>query len=282
LDAARAQFDLNDLQAARATVQAALSADPSWREAQQLLVTIDARDGQVDRAFERAKGLLTDPSPVSLALLKGDLQAMAGKTAEAIGSYESAQRLQPSAPVAVRLYQLRRQIGESSPERSLTQWLERTPGDLEVRRMLALYYEAAGQGERAIGEYERLAGAGDVVALNNLAWALHSKGDPRALDLARKAHESAPKHPEIADTYGWILVRMGKVSEGLAVLQSALVNAPNNPDILYHVAAAYRQSGDADRAAQLVKQALEPKRDFVSRAEAEQLARELADRKGAR
>jgi Tfp pilus assembly protein PilF len=274
-------LDLNDRTKARQAVESALAANPKWRDAQQLMITVDARDGKVDRAFERAKELNPSASPAALAALRGDLHGMAKQYEEAAAAYEDAQRLQPTGQTAVKLYQARRVAGARNPERSLVQWLERSPQDVSTRKALAIHYESSGQPERALAEYERLmsANAVDPAILNNLAWALHQKGDPRALDMAKKAYEGAPQYPEIADTYGWILVRMDRVPEGLTVLQSALANAPTNPDILYHAAVAYHKSGDPNRAMKLVDDALKGGRAFASRAEAEQLARDLAGKK---
>jgi putative PEP-CTERM system TPR-repeat lipoprotein len=281
LDAARAYLDLNDTTKARQSAEAALAANAKWRDAQQLMITIDARDGKVDRAFERAKELNRNASPAALASLRGDLHAIAKQYEEAAAAYENAHRLQPTAQTAVKLFQARRAGGVRDPERSLVQWLERSPQDVTVRKALAIHYESSGQSDRALAEYERLMGtnAVDPAILNNLAWALHQKGDPRALELARRAYEGAPQYPEIADTYGWILVRMDRVPEGLTVLQSALANAPTNPDILYHAAVAYHKSGDPNRAMKLVNDALKTGREFGSKAEAQQLARELSGKK---
>lgn len=280
LDAARVYLDLNEVTKARQSVEAALATNAKWRDAQQLMITVDARDGKVERAFDRAKELNPSASPAVLATLRGDLYAMAKQFEAAAESYENAQRLQPAAQTAVKLYQARRAGGVRDPERSLVQWLERAPQDVTVRKTLAIHYESSGQSERALAEYERLLGANavDPAILNNMAWALHQKGDPRALELARRAYEGAPQYPEIADTYGWILVRMDRVTEGLTVLQSALANAPTNPDILYHAAVAYHKSGDPNRAMKLVNDALNAGREFASRAEAQQLARELAEK----
>jgi putative PEP-CTERM system TPR-repeat lipoprotein len=281
LAAAKLHLELNDMARAREAVNSALHVAPDWRQAEELLVTIDARDGQVDRAFDRAKRLIKgDPSPATLAILKGDLHMMAREYIPAEEAYASADRQQPSSQSALKLFHARRIAGVSSPERSLTQWLARTPTDTNARRTLALHYESQGDSARAIAQYEHLVASDelDPIALNNLAWALHLQGDARSSELARKAYEAAPQHPEIADTYGWILVRMGKVSEGLPVLQSAVDNAPTNPDILYHAAAAHRASGNSQEAVTLVNEALKSKRDFASRADALQLSRELSER----
>jgi Flp pilus assembly protein TadD len=130
-----------------------------------------------------------------------------------------------------------------------------------------------GRSDEAIAEYEKLAEQKPPhpAILNNLAWLLHEKGDARALDLAQQAHLAAPKVPEIADTYGWILVQRNQAAEGLSVLQAAMSGAPGNPDIQYHVAAAYAQAGQQKKAAELLREALKSGKQFRSREAAESL-----------
>ncbi len=272
---ARVYLGLGDLKNAGDWARKAANGT-SQREAEQMLVAIDAREGNVDRAFDRARKLAGDTSPGTLAAVKGDLLMLAGRKNEGIASYESAQRQQPSAQVALKLYSARREANIPEPERVLREWLQRSPTDIDVHRVLVAYYEQTGNRERAIAEYERFAASGavDPVSLNNLAWTLHERGDARAITVARRAYEAAPEYPEIADTYGWILVRTDKVADGLNVLKEALINAPDNPDIQYHLAYAYAKSGEKAQAAELLRKALVSE-SFMSRADAEKLLQSL-------
>jgi Tfp pilus assembly protein PilF len=190
-----------------------------------------------------------------------------------IASYEEAQRKRPTSATALKLFDARRTANVAPIEVSLTQWLERSPGDAEIRQLLASFYESTGRSDAAIAHYERLATQNppDPAVLNNLAWLLHEKGDARALEMAQQAHVAAPKVPEIADTYGWILVERNQAAQGLEVLQTALAAAPGNPDIQYHVAAAYAKSGQPEKAAELLRESLRSGKPFRSRAAAESL-----------
>lgn len=277
LDAARLHLDLDQRGQARELIEAALLKRPDWREAQGILVTIDAKDGQVARAISRAGALASSASPAATRVLEGDLYALAGQSQAAIEAYEEAQRQQPSAPLAIKIFTARSLAGAVPVERSLTQWLERFPADAEVRRVLAAHYESSGQGAQAVSQYERLLAADriDPAMLNNLAWSLHENGDPRALELARRAHAAAPHIAEIGDTYGWILVQMDKVAEGLGVLEKALAGAPANPDIQYHAAVAYAKSGQTARATQLLRQSLKSDQKFAARDAAERLLQSM-------
>ena len=80
----------------------------------------------------------------------------------------------------------------------------------------------------------------------------------------------------VVDTYGWILTEEGKVAAGLEALSKAVKRAPDNPDIRYHHAAALARSGEGGRAMGLLANLMKSNPDFSSRAEAEQLRRELA------
>jgi cellulose synthase operon protein C len=272
LNAARVQLDLNRPDQARKLIEGTLERNPKYREASQLLIQIDARTGQVDKALARVRATAADAPPGVLSEMEGDVYAWAGKSSQAIASYDDAQRKRPSSAVALKLFEMRR-AGKVAPvEVSLTQWLQRSPGDVEVRQLLAGYYEASGRSDEAIAEYERLARQKpDPGVLNNLAWLLHEKGEARALDLAQQANAAAPGVPEIADTYGWILVQRNQVAQGLAVLQTALAAAPGNPDIQYHVAVAYAKSGQQQKAAELLRESLKSGKAFRSRTAAESL-----------
>jgi putative PEP-CTERM system TPR-repeat lipoprotein len=278
LASAQLHAELGQLKEARNVLENALRSRPDWREANQLLVTYEARGGQVERALERAKKLAKDASPVELHVLEGDLYAMAGDRNRAIAAYQVAQKLQPNGALALKIFNVKRAVDPVGAASELQRWLERAPADATVRGVLATHYEAMGERDRAIKEYDQLLAARRIspVMLNNLAWALHEKGDGRALELAKRAYDAAPHSPEIADTYGWILVQMDKAAAGLDVLERALASAPGNPEIQYHAAVAYAKSGNNARAIELLKQALQSSEASPWRASAEQLLRSIS------
>jgi Tfp pilus assembly protein PilF len=210
---------------------------------------------------------------------EGDVYVMGKRYADAITAYEDAQHIQATATRAVKLFKVRNVATAPTPERSLLAWLQRSPEDSQVRALLAGYYQSVGRAGEATAEYERMLAAGriDPLSLNNLAWMLQQRGDARAITVARRAFEGAQHVPEVVDTYGWILVQTGKVADGTAVLERALAGAPDNADIQYHVAVAYAKSGQATRAAALLRQTLQDHQTFASREDAEQLVRTLPE-----
>jgi tetratricopeptide (TPR) repeat protein len=86
--------------------------------------------------------------------------------------------------------------------------------------------------------------------LNNLAWGLAQKEDPdleRALQLAEAAQRMSP-NPEICDTVGTILAKLGRPREALTQLEKALRALPPRADIHRTLGDLYEQLGDADLA----------------------------------
>jgi Flp pilus assembly protein TadD len=100
-------------------------------------------------------------------------------------------------------------------------------------------------------------------------------GDPRALQTARSAHELAGTVPNVQDTYGWLLVRAGRLSEALPLLQAAAAGLPDSPEVRYHLAAALAQAGQKDEARVLLTDTLLDPQPFDERAEAERLLASL-------
>jgi len=55
---------------------------------------------------------------------------------------------------------------------------------------------------------------------------------------------------------GWILVRGGKVDEGIKYLQQAYDSAKENPEIKYHLGAAMLKAGKEGEGRRLVEEAI--------------------------
>jgi tetratricopeptide (TPR) repeat protein len=87
--------------------------------------------------------------------------------------------------------------------------------------------------------------------LNNLAWVLASETPPqleRALTMADAAAKSWPNHPEIRETRGVILARLGRWQDALVDLEMALTAFPDRPAIHRELATVYEHLGDRDLA----------------------------------
>ena len=241
-------------------------------------IDLDLQEGKVEaalasaREFARARG-----ADISADEAEGDVLLAAKRFDDAGAAYTKAHRTKPSGSLAIKLFKANRAAGSPHPEEGLIKWVVANPSDLAARQFLAGYYQASAQPKLALAEYEQMLRQrpDDPAVLNNLAWLVQESDQKRARKLAQHAYELAPGRPEIADTYGWILVQMGEVKQALSVLESALKSAPGNGDIQYHVAMARAQNGDRASATAMMKQLLASDTAFASRPQAEQFLKNL-------
>ena len=162
------------------------------------------------------------------------------------------------------------------PEAGLANWLKDHPQDPMVRVALAEHYQRAGNRAKAIVEYEAAAGVWQGAAvLNNLAWLYQEAGDPRALEVARRAHQMAPENHDIADTYGWILLNSGNIAGSLPILEGAARAEPASAEIQYHYAAALAKNGQKEAATTVLRKLIEQNESFPSRSAAQALLESL-------
>ena len=99
--------------------------------------------------------------------------------------------------------------------------------------------------------------------------------DPRALETAKRAYDLDPNKPEVADTYGWIMLQNGKVQEGLSALQQAYVAYPTQSEIGFHVAVALSQADRKDESIKLLRRLLRESPGFPQAQDARALLEKL-------
>jgi predicted Zn-dependent protease len=279
LNLGRAQLALEQVPAARESLERALTLRKNWLPAEGVLTFLELQHGQPDAARARVEALVrVRPNDPGVRVLEAEVFAAQRNFMQAERSLDAAAKLAPSANLAVKSYQLRTAGNLANPTEPLTKWLEKNPNDLPVRGILAEAHARSGAGNRAAAEQYELIIARDprdVVSLNNLAWIYFEAGDKRATDLARRAYALAPAAPAVADTLGWILVQDGKVEEGLKLLAEVANRAPADGDMQYHYAAALAKSGATADAEARLRKLVSGNEKFPSRADAEKLLESL-------
>ena len=278
LNLGRAQLALEQVDAARDSLQRALSLRKDWLPAAGVLAFIDMQQGHSDAALTRIEELKrARPDEAGPWVLESEIRAAQRQFVEAEQAIAEAAKRAPSAALAVKAYQLRVLGERANPTEPLEQWVAKNPEDLAARTTLAEAQARIGAKQRAAQQYEQIIARRprDVVALNNLAWLYFELKDKRATDFARRAHALAPNAAPVADTLGWVLVNTGQVEEGLAILEKVAAQAAGNGDMQYHYAAALAKAGRQADAQARLRALLDGTPRFASRAEAELLLASL-------
>jgi putative PEP-CTERM system TPR-repeat lipoprotein len=236
------------------------------------------RTGKLDEAMKIATGLQqTQPESPAGFSLQGDVLMASREPRKAVSAYTVALKKAPVSATVLKLYAARTRAGDSDAAATLTSWLDEHPQDAAVRLAYASTLHQGGKRTQAVAEYERVLKTqpGSVLALNNLAWLYFEDGDSRAIDLAERAYKRAPDRAEIIDTYGWLLIKSGRVEQGLGLLEKAAKRSPENGDIRYHLAAGLAQAGEKTRAKRELTALLDSETQFSEKAAAQVLLKEL-------
>jgi putative PEP-CTERM system TPR-repeat lipoprotein len=250
----RAQLAGGDIEGARASFASAVGLDgdkrlPLLRAAQ---VEVELRANDPAQALNLAKAAQRDfPSAAELVDLEMAAARAKGDQAAMLDAARRALALQPTVQRAATHAQIRAAAGHKAEAiAGLREWLSAHPDDTVNRTLLAVLLHQEGERTAAIAAYEQVltANPANVQVLNNLAVLYEEAGDPRAVPTAKQAYELAPQRTEMVDTYGWALVRAGRVQDGLPLLQQAYVMAPQHPEIGLHVGTALVRAGRSPEA----------------------------------
>lgn len=117
---------------------------------------------------------------------------------------------------------------------------------------LGAMYERLGNKKVALNYYQQTISLNDrfVPALNNLSYLYADSNEnlEEALALALKAYRLAPGQQDIMDTLGYALLKNGKVSEAVKILEKANKTHVYNPSVSFHLALAYAELRQTEKA----------------------------------
>jgi putative PEP-CTERM system TPR-repeat lipoprotein len=273
---------MGDTGAALQSLDRALALAPNAMDVLSAKAVTLAEAGRAEEGLRLARSLQqkAPKSPVGL-VAEADILAHGKNFAAAGEAYAKAARMAGNGLLAATAYRTLVQAGQQKQaDGFLRQWLVERPQDAIARHALADGLLKSGQLREAQPHYEQLlkANAKDLVAANNLAWIYGELKDPRALAQAEAAYALAPEHPATLDTLGWIMVNNGQAQRGRALLEKAHKQAPDAPDIHWHLAVALAKSGDTPRALAELERLLNSGRDFANRQAAIQYFNTLKQR----
>jgi putative PEP-CTERM system TPR-repeat lipoprotein len=279
LNLARAHLVERDLRAALEVVNGVLKDDPGYRPALALGASACLAAGENEKAAgytERLRQAAPD-SPATFRL-EGDLAMAQKRYRDALVHYRKAAEKGTDRALVMATYRAAVLSGAPDPEKVVEEWVAAHPTDGDAVAVLGDALQRKGETAQVIALYERHLekAPGNPIVLNNLAVLYDAKDDPRALELAERAYNAAPKVPAVQDTFGWALFRAGQQDRALGLLQEAAKGLPGNAEVQYHLAAALAKAGKKDDAVALLRKALEGQLPPGAKAEARKLLEQLS------
>jgi cellulose synthase operon protein C len=208
------------------------------------------RDGAL-AAFKHSVAL--DKNNTNAVMKLGQLQAATGSVDEAIATYETALKQNPSQP---GLYVLTGGMYESKQD-----WDH-------ARQMYQKALEISPE---------------NPLASNNLAYLILRTGGnvDVALSLAQTARRGMPDSPNAADTLGWIYYQKGAYNSAIDLFQEALKlgernKAPEDATVHYHLGLAYEKTNQPKLARQHLQRVLKIDPNYSDAAEVKKQLAQLA------
>lgn len=274
------QMAAKNLPGAAYSLDKALSTSPTFLPAMALMTEVELRQGEPAKAEKRARDIVAqNPKRAVGYLLLGDVAQSRGQAAPALDAYRRAHQIEPSTQTFIKLFgALSGQDGGKPALQLAQQWVKAHPGDAPAHKTLANAYARAGQYAQAKGAYEQLLKLtpDDSDAINNLANVLLRLKDPSAIAMAEQAVAKNPTNSNAIDTLGWALFQSGQSDRALQLLRDARLRQPASAEIRYHLGAVLAQTGRKTEAQEELEAALKLGQNFDGKAEAQTLLKTMA------
>ena len=270
---------------AAAVLDHALDSNPGSQRLLSALVEVYVQNGKADKALEACRRRLHKDVGQALTYnLLGAVYLSKKNFVHAEQALKKAIELDPLGPVPysnlakVYLAQGRTDAAIDKFEAALATH-PRNPG---AYLALSKLYEQKGAYRDAVGVYEKALKVYPNMwaAANNLAFLLCENADgPDDLALAetwgKKAAELHPNDPMVQDTMAWIAFKQGNPDQARRVMEKAMVRAPEDPALNYHMGAILADSGKVIEARERLTAALSNGSRFPGREVAEALLARL-------
>ena len=248
-----------------AALQKAYAAAPGNAQAMDALVNAFMRAGKLDEAKSFLRAVLdANPASAEAQVLLGSVQFAQNAPEDAARSFRTAIERQPKSIIGYRaLAELHQRQGNSDAALEVIHAaLKEQPDSFEMHLALASALEAKGDYEAAIAEYESMLkqNSGSLVVANNLASLLADhRTDKASLERAYSLASVLRKSqvPLFKDTLGWTYYQRGDYKNAISLLEEAAVALPQMALVRYHLGMSYFADGQAIKASEQFKKALE-------------------------
>jgi tetratricopeptide (TPR) repeat protein len=213
----------------------------------------------------------------------GEIALQANDLDLAERAYQEELKIKPGSSAALfglgNVYDLRQQYDKAAD--FFHRFAAAEPDNAVVHVRLGIIAERSQDFQKAISEYQSASNldSTNAVAKNNLAWiyAEHDGNLNVALGLAEGARRLQPSDPSIADTLGWILVKMNQGQSALPYLKECVTKNPRKPIYHYHLGMAYFKVGKKLEAKNELRTALQSGESFAGSVDAKQTLESISN-----
>jgi tetratricopeptide (TPR) repeat protein len=281
--AGQADVAESDYASAVKRFKTALAKAPGAVEALSALVKSRLALKQEKEAMADVMAVLkAEPKHFAAQNILGELYLAQKKPREAAAAFRGALALNSSVAIFYRnLAAAQLQIEDKEGAiKALEEGMQKAAHGDSLVVDLASLHERDGRFDEAIHIYDSALNKDpkSVVFANNLAMLLVShKKDSVSLERAGKLieHLRGTENPAYLDTMGWVHYSRGELDQALPLLQHAVIAAPEQPLVHYHLGMAQYKKGDLAAAKQNLQGALERKANFIGRDEANAMLQQL-------
>ena len=255
----------NKIDESIAVLEDAHKAAPDSVQPVLALVSAYVKQGKADKAVDLLQEIRKKfPNNAQILVLLGQTKAAQKKDAEAVKTFGDAIALQPKDPAGYSALSdfYTNQKNYDGAGKVLQAALKELPANVNLRLAAAGLKIVTGDHNAAIAEYEAILKdqPNSAVAVNNLvSLMLDYRSDKASLDRAITLADAlkAATLPQFQDTYGWALYRKGDYKGAISVLEGAVAKLPDLSAARYHLGMSYAAGGQADKAAEQLKKALD-------------------------
>ncbi len=236
------------------------------------LINVYLRQGNYTGAHSRLDQLLNaQPNRVQLMEQKARVYAAQGDGSNAEKTLHRIIELDPNymnAYFALSDYYQSSQKETESAITKLRELISRKPANIQqiaqAHLLIGLLEEGRGNYDEAVRNYEQTLSfekrsIGAAIAFNNLAWLFADKGKgnlDKATDHARKAITIMPE-ASFYDTLGFAYFKKRQFDIAIEQFNKAIDRRPTNPNFHVHLARAFRENGNTEKARQAYERALQ-------------------------